>query len=157
MSLLSQESWSYLLDEVAKIASSEGIDLWDVEYKQELEKMVLRIYIDKPGRVNIDDCASINRQVGAMLEVEDMIKDKFNLEVSSPGMDRKLVKPEHYETYLGRKVKVQLKADVAGRKKYQGVLESFDVDKFVIDDLKENQKHSINLRNVLVTRLVIEL
>ena len=83
---------------------------------------VLRLYIDAPGGVLLDDCEQVSRNVSAYLDVEDPISGQYTLEVSSPGIDRPLVKPEHFQRFVGERVKVKLMSHHMGRKRFTGQL-----------------------------------
>ena len=82
----------------------------------------LRLYIDAPGGVNVDDCESVSRQVSALLDVDDPISGAYSLEVSSPGIERPLVRDAHFRSHVGERVKVRLITNVMGRKRFTGVL-----------------------------------
>ena len=83
---------------------------------------VLRTYIDAPGGILLEDCEQVSRQVSAILDVEDPIKGEYTLEVSSPGIDRPLVKPEHFQRFQGNQVKVVMREARLGRRRFTGVL-----------------------------------
>lgn len=102
---------------VNPIVEDFGLELADLEFKPEGRSMALRIFIDKPGGVTLDDCVAVSREVGAVLEVEDPIRSAYRLEVSSPGLDRPLKKPADYEKFTGRlaKIKTRVALDPDGR------------------------------------------
>jgi len=103
---------------------AEGLELVDLEYVREGTRQVLRIYIDKPGGVSLDDCQTISRQVDKLLDVEELIEASYSLEVSSPGIERPLKKREHFEKFAGREVVVKTFAPIGDppRKNYKGRL-----------------------------------
>ncbi len=82
----------------------------------------LRLYIDSPGGILVEDCETVSNQVSSVLDVEDPIGDEYTLEVSSPGIDRPLVKPEHFEKVLGRLVNIRMRGRYLGRRRFTGVL-----------------------------------
>ena len=86
------------------------------------------LFIDKEGGVTVDDCADVSRQVSAILDVEDPIADKYNLEVSSPGLDRPLFTLPQFERYIGQDIAVHLRIPVMERRKWQGKLERIEND-----------------------------
>ena len=90
--------------------------------------MTVRLFIDKDGGVGVDDCADVSRQVSAILDVEDPIADKYNLEVSSPGLDRPLFTLEQFQRYVGEDIAVHLRIPVLDRRKWQGKLEKIEND-----------------------------
>lgn len=102
---------------IAPILEQMVLELVDLEFKHEGRDWVLRIFIDKEGGVTLDDCADLSREVGAVLEVEDVIEAAYRLEVSSPGLDRPLRRPQDYERFKGALVKVKTfeKLDPDGR------------------------------------------
>ena len=93
-----------------------------VEYLPQGKHSVLRIYIDKPEGIDVDDCGHVSRQISAMLDVEDPIKGEYSLEVSSPGMDRPLFTAAHFEQFVGNKANVRLKIPVNSQRKFVGVI-----------------------------------
>ena len=90
--------------------------------------MTVRLFVDKEGGVTVDDCADVSRQVSAILDVEDPIADKYNLEVSSPGLDRPLFTLPQFERYIGQDIAVNLRIPVMERRKWQGKLERIEND-----------------------------
>ncbi|MCW9715067.1 ribosome maturation factor RimP [Avibacterium gallinarum] len=105
-----------------------GCELWGIECQRAGRFLTVRIYIDKEGGVSVDDCADVSRQVSAILDVEDPIADKYNLEVSSPGVDRPLFTLEQYQRYIGEEIVVHLRIPVLERRKWQGKLEKIEND-----------------------------
>ncbi|MDG6897340.1 ribosome maturation factor RimP [Actinobacillus delphinicola] len=100
-----------------------GCELWGIETQRVGRFLTLRIFIDKPEiGVTIDDCADVSRQVSALLDVEDPIADKYNLEVSSPGMDRPLFTLAQFSRYIGQEIVVHLRIPMLNRRKWQGKL-----------------------------------
>ncbi len=112
-----------------------GCELWGIECQRAGRFMTVRLFIDKEGGVGVEDCADVSRQVSAILDVEDPIADKYNLEVSSPGLDRPLFTLAQYERFIGQDILVHLRIPVSDRRKWQGKLEKIDNDMltFIID------------------------
>jgi ribosome maturation factor RimP len=105
------------------ILESLGLSLWDMEFQKHGPSWLLRVYIDREGPgVTLDDCEAVSRDLGVALDVEDIINHAFTLEVSSPGLDRKLSKPEHFERFAGSAVKVKTYQLINGQKVFQGKL-----------------------------------
>jgi len=92
---------------IAPVLQDMAVELVDLEFKREGRDWFLRLFIDKEGGVTLDDCADVSREIDALLEVEEMVDTAYRLEVSSPGLDRPLKKPEDYERFKGRQVKVK--------------------------------------------------
>ena len=112
--------------------SALGYDLWGVEYISQGRHSVLRIYIDRDEGITVDDCAIVSEQVGSVLDVEDPITGEYTLEVSSPGMDRLLFRPEQYLGYVGETVDIRLRTPFEGRRKYRGVLKGIEGEDVVL-------------------------
>ncbi len=102
-------------------AETLGIELVAVELSGG-DSSIVRVYIDTPNGVTVDDCAKASRQFSAILDVEDPISNKYTLEVSSPGMDRPLAKPIHFKAVVGQDVKIKMATLVDGRRRFTGEL-----------------------------------
>tara|TARA_R100001143_G_scaffold49057_1_gene44069 strand:- start:846 stop:1433 length:588 start_codon:yes stop_codon:yes gene_type:complete len=100
-----------------------GLELWGVEFLVRGRSSLLRIYIDSPEGVTIDDCESVSRQVSAVLDVEDPIPGEYTLEVSSPGLDRPLFTLKQYQEFLGEVISLRLRGPINGRRKFKGLLQ----------------------------------
>ena len=110
-----------------RVASSEGLEIVDVQLLGGGSSRVLRIFIDKPAGVTHADCELISQQVGTILDVEDVIPgSRYTLEVSSPGVERKLSKPADFERFVGQKVKIALRQPLENSRHWVGALKSFD-------------------------------
>ena len=107
------------------IVEDRGCTLWDVEYVKEAGVWYLRLYIDKPGGVSIDDCEAVSRPVSDLLDEADPIEGSYTFEVSSAGADRVLKKPEHFAAYVGSEVELRLYRPHQGRKDWVGVLTAY--------------------------------
>ena len=115
---------------------AEGLELVDLEYLREREGWILRLFIDRPGaKVGVEDCALISRTLDKVLDVEDFIPHEYNLEVSSPGLDRPLKKPKHYQQAIGKKVKVKTFGPIGDppRKNFSGVLKEASPELIVVN------------------------
>lgn len=109
-----------------RVAESSGLELVEVDLRGGGKARRLRIYIDKPGGVTHDDCSNFSREVGTIFDVEDAVPGgTYTLEVSSPGLDRKLLKASDYERFVGSLVKLKTKDPVAGEHHFEGRLKSF--------------------------------
>lgn len=107
---------------IESLVTDEGCELVDVTYHREPQGWVLRVYIDRSGGVTIADCRSISREIGDMLEARDVMRHAYNLEVSSPGLNRPLKKAVDFERFAGSQVRVKTKAVVQGRRNFLGKL-----------------------------------
>ena len=121
---------SKITDKVTELArpivEEEGCSLWDVEYVREAGSWYLRIYIDKTGGVDIEDCERISRRLDPVLDEADPIPDSYVFEVGSAGIERELKRPGDFETFLGSDVEVRLYQPVNGQKAYVGTLVGYD-------------------------------
>ena len=116
-----------------------GCDLWGIECQRVGRYLTVRLFIDKEGGVTVEDCADVSRQVSAVLDVEDPIADKYNLEVSSPGLDRPLFTLAKYAHYIGQDIVVHLRIPVADRRKWQGELAKIENDMITLIVDKQEQ------------------
>ncbi len=115
------------------IALGQGLELVDVEFRRERSGWVLRVYIDRPGGVTLNDCVKMSETLGDILDAKDFIHRRYNLEVSSPGLDRPLRKREDFERFAGDKVKITLKVPLQGRRNFTGYLRGLKGDKVLIE------------------------
>lgn len=135
------------------ILEESQLALVDVEYVKEGPNYYLRIYIDKEGGVNIKDCQTTSRAIEKVLDEKDFIKEAYNLEVSSPGLDRVLKKDREFKYFNGRLVDVKLYKALDGEKLYTGTLINKTEDTLYIDD--EGTVLEFDMKNVAVVRLAI--
>jgi len=129
-----------------------GFELVDVEYTSGHGHNVLRIYIDHPDGVTVDHCAAVSRQASAVLDVEDPISEAYVLEVSSPGLDRPLVKREDFERHAGETVKVRMHQGVAGRRNFKGTLVGVQGDQILVE--VDQERFSLPMKDIERARLV---
>ena len=120
-------------DLLEPIAEELGFMLWDVEYVKEGAEMVLRITIDKEEGIDIDDCVKMHETIDPVLDEADPIEVAYRLEVSSPGVERTISRPEHFEICMGEKVEAKLYAPLNGQKKLTGILCAADEKTFTLD------------------------
>ena len=131
-----------------------GCTLWGLTSPSQGQKRIIRIYIEDEGGATIDRCAKVSRQVGLMLEVEDIIPGAFTLEVSSPGLDRRFFSTEQMKKYIGKKMTAKSYEAIEGRRKFTGELKSIGEYNFTLDIDNENVRlHWSDLKEV---RLVHE-
>lgn len=118
---------------IEPVVESFGCTLWGVEYRPLKSSALLRVFIDKEDGVSLDDCADISYQLSGMLDVEDPIQLAYTLEVSSPGIDRPLLKPEHFKAYTGQTAKVRLQWPIEGARNFRGNILSADDEKIELE------------------------
>jgi len=122
---------------VEPVVTGQGYELVDVEFKNELGSWILRVYIDNPraeGGVGLDDCATVSRELSAVLDVDDSIPGHYSLEVSSPGLNRPLKKEADFARFVGKKAKIRTRHPVGeSRRNFSGTLVAVDGGKVKID------------------------
>ncbi len=136
--------------ESAVVAS--GYELVGLEFIRAGEHSTLRIYIDHENGITVEDCAEVSHQVSAVLDVEDPISVAYSLEVSSPGLDRPLFKPAHYEQFIGQEVNFVLKMAVANRRKWKGEIHSVDGEAITLT--VDGQQEEFALSNISKANLI---
>ncbi len=125
-----------------RVAASSGLEIVELEMRGSGKARMLRIFIDKPGGVTHEDCAKLSREVSTIFDVEDAVPGgSYVLEVSSPGLDRKLSRPVDFERFQGSRVKLTTKDAVNGNRHFEGRLEHFEAGRLTLD-LAEARKKS---------------
>src|SRR5438445_2966346 len=125
-----------------RVGASTGLEIVGVELRGGGKARMLRIFIDKSGGVTHEDCANLSREVGTILDVEDVIPGgSYLLEVSSPGLDRKLSRPADFERFTGSKVKLTTRQPVNGNRHFEGRLENFQNGRLLLDLSTAGKKH----------------
>ncbi len=138
---------------LAPAVTALGVELLGVEFMPGSGNAVLRLYIDQAERgVTLDDCEAVSREVSALLDVNDPIDTHYTLEVSSPGLDRPLFKPEHYERFLGQEVKITLEFPQEGRRRFQGPVLGVEGDSVTIQ--QDGQPVQLSVASIQKARLV---
>jgi len=132
-----------------------GFELTDLELNLGHGRGVLRLFIDREEGIGLEDCEAVSHQVSGLLDVEDPIAVDYRLEVSSPGLDRKLVKPEHFDRFVGRQIKTRLKRLIEGHRRVKGQLLAREGETVKVQS--DNETITISLADIEVARLVPEL
>lgn len=145
--------------QIQRIVESEGLELVHIDYRRQGHGFLLRIDIDKEGGVTVDDCSLVSQQVSTWLDVEDPIPGEYELQVSSPGLDRKFYRSSDYEKFLGRLVRVKTSKPIRGLHVIVGRLKSFDGAQAVVTDpvMKKDPDYEIPLDVIKETRLEVEI
>ena len=153
-------------DVAERVAASSELEIVEVELRGGGKSRMLRIFIDKPGGVTHEDCANLSREVGTILDVEDTIPGgRYLLEVSSPGLDRKLSRPVDFERFTGSRVKLTTREPINGNRHFEGQLERFEQGRLTLLLTASRKKAApdpsskleIELANVEKANLVPEL
>jgi len=153
---------------VERVAASQGLEVVEVELRGGGKARMLRIFIDKPSGVTHEDCATLSREVSTILDVEDAVPGgSYVLEVSSPGLDRKLSRPADFERFQGSRVKLTTRTPVNGNRHFEGRLEHFEAGRLTLDLTEARRKHrpaegaaqklELELANVEKANLVPEI
>src|SRR5712692_8011451 len=131
-----------------RVAASYGLEIFDVQFRREAPGLILRVRIDRPGpaaraedSVSVEDCAHVSRELSAILDVEDVVPTAYTLEVSSPGLDRPLRRPDDYRRFAGRRAKIVMREKVDGQGFFKGKLGGVDGTDVLIeaDDRKTHR------------------
>ena len=156
---------AYILEQVrhtaTRVASSYGLEVFDVQYRREGQGMMLRVLIDRPGAaatadesVSVEDCAHVSRDLSAIFDVDDIVPGAYTLEVSSPGLDRPLRRAEDYRRFAGRRAKLVMREPVDGQGFFKGRLAGVDGTDVVIE-ADDRKTHRVPLG--LITRANLEV
>ncbi len=114
------------------LIANAGMELVDIEYRREIRGTVLRFYLDREGGVSLDDLTPMSRRLGDLLDVHDAVPGSYTLEVSSPGINRRLRRPDHFRRYLGKRVRVRTTAPMDGRRSFLGPLLAVEASGIVV-------------------------
>lgn len=132
-----------------------GYEISDLELRLGGRDGVVRVFIDHPGGVGLADCEAVSRQLSALLDVEDPLPGHYVLEVSSPGLDRKLTKPAHFRRFVGEDVRVRLRAPLEGRRNFRGTLKAVEDGDIAVE--VDGEVHRLSMAAIESARLVPSL
>jgi ribosome maturation factor RimP len=139
-------------DRLAPEIEEQGYELVEVEYGQHGGTYILRLFIDREGGVTLDDCVGLSPYVGALLDKDGLVSDKYMLEVSSPGIERPVRKAKDFERFEGESIKIQTISPIQGRKRFNGRLKGFQ-DGLILVEI-DDAVHEIHIENVNKAHLV---
>jgi len=128
-----------LIDLLKPVVEALGFEFWGLEYIAQGKNSVLRVFIDSENGIHVDDCAQVSRQISGVMDVEDPITSEYNLEVSSPGVDRPLFTLEHFSRYVGEFVDVKLRYAFEGRRKFKGKLVGIEDDEDIVVHVDDHE------------------
>jgi len=129
-----------------------GYELTDLEVRLGSKGGLVRLTIDKSDGIDLEDCEKVSHAVSALLDVEDPVASNYSLEVSSPGLDRKLTKVEHFQRFEGEILKVSMRFPIEGRRRFRGTLVSSNEENIVVE--VDGESHSLPLVMIDTARLV---
>lgn len=141
-----------LIEMLQPLVEELGYEFVGLEYSANPKNAVLRIYIDAEDGIAVEDCERVSREVAALLDVEDPIRGRYNLEISSPGLDRPLFTPAHYEQFKGEQVQISLFAPEEGRRKIKGVILGVEDGQVKIE--ADQESFAVRFDNIAKARLV---
>jgi ribosome maturation factor RimP len=141
-----------LTDMIRPAVEALDYELWGVEFVRAGKFSTLRVYIDSPDGIGVDDCADVSYQVSALLDVEDPINAEYNLEVSSPGMERPFFSAEQMQPYVGETIAVELNVAQQNKRKFKAQLEAVEGDQLTL--LVDNETLQVSMRDVKKAHLV---
>ena len=130
---MDRELLSSLWTLIEPVLEPDGIELVDLEFKQEGGRWILRLYIDTAGGVSLDACEQVSRQVSALLDIKDPIEHRYNLEVSSPGINRVIRKEKDFRLFAGSPVLIKTRRKLQGRRNFRGTLKGMENSKIVVE------------------------
>ena len=126
-----------------------GYEVYDVEYVKEGKNYFLRIYIDSPKGIDLNDCEKVNNEIMDLLDEADYIKEQYFLEISSPGIEKILRKDKHLKNNIGTEINIKLfKKDENGKKEYHGILKDFNEDYIIIDNINIERKNIAQIKTI---------
>lgn len=131
-----------------------GYELYDVLYVKEGKEFYLRVVIDKPDGIDINDCEKVNNAINDVLDEADYIKDQYFLEVSSPGIERNLRKNKHFQAQIGNEIFVKLFKPLEKKKEIRGVLKSYSEDEMIL--IQDEKEIKIEVKNIALARTVFD-
>ena len=117
---------SELIELLEPVITALGYEMLGIEYFKQKDGSLLRLYIDSDAGITIDDCTRVNHQVIGVLDVHDPIKERYHLEISSPGLDRPLFTLKQFQRFLGQQVKIKLREKIDERRKFTGVIKAIE-------------------------------
>ena len=135
------------------VIQSMGYELVGVEFQGSVQHGTLRVYIDHENGIGVDDCAAISRQISAILDVEEPIQQAYDLEVSSPGLNRPLFKPADYELFTDRLVKIKMAVPVDGRRNFKGVIQGVKQSK-IVQVMVDNESYELPINDIAKANLI---
>ena len=137
------------------VLEAMGYELVHVQLVGSGRNTTLRVYIDTPDGITLADCETVSRQVSGVLDVEDPVPGGYQLEVSSPGLDRPLVKAAHFQQFLGHRIRVRLRESVVGRRNYTGDLLSYETGSITV--AVDGERHELALDDIDSARVVPDI
>lgn len=141
---------------ISKTIEDLGYELYDVIYEKEAQDYYLRIFIDTPEGISLDDCEKVNDAIGSMLDEANYIKEQYFLEVSSPGIERVLRKEKHLQSSIGKEIVCNLFKPVEKRKQIEGILQKFNKDSLILKVHLEDKEEIIEIDRKNIAKMKLK-
>ncbi len=138
------------------VIQSMGYELVGIEFQGSTQHGTLRVYIDHENGIGVDDCVAISHQISGILDVEEPIQQAYDLEVSSPGINRPLFKAQDYEQFSGHSAKIKMAVALVGRKNFKGVLQGV-TDSKTVQIMVDNESYELPISDIATANLVDEI
>ena len=145
------ETVDRIKDAISNLLSDKAIELIEIKYRRESGGMVLRLLVDREGGITLDECTSLNNEIGGILDDKNVIEDKYTLEVASPGLDRPLKTRRDFERVMGKRIYLHTYEPVNDKRDYEGIVLSVDDEKVTVDNV------DIRLDKISKAKLKIEV
>lgn len=145
------ETVDRIKDAISNLLSDKAIELIEIKYRRESGGMVLRLLVDKEDGITLDECTSLNNEIGGILDEKNVIEDKYTLEVASPGLDRPLKTRRDFERVMGKRIYLHTYEPVNDKRDYEGIVLSVDDEKVTVDNV------DIRLDKISKAKLKIEV
>ena len=129
-----------------------GYELYDVQYAKEGKDYFLRIFIDKEGGIDLNDCEKVSDGINDLLDEANYIKEQYFLEVSSPGIERVLRKDKHLQNAIGKEIEIKLFKQINSKKEFVGILEEFNNEEILITQTQDNEKIKIDRKDISLVK-----
>ena len=139
---------------VESLLPSMGLELVEIQYRQEGEGWVLRLFLDSPDGIGLDQCSKVSREISFFLDVEDLIPHAFNLEVSSPGLERPLCNAADFKRFVGKKARVKVRHPIGDQKVFVGLIGESDENEFELL-FEDGTSNSFFLHQIRKARLTL--
>ena len=146
-----------LIDMLKPAVEGVGYELVGIEHVPAGKHSVLRIYIDSPDGITVNDCSRVSHQVSGVLDVEEPIKGQFTLEVSSPGIDRPLFNLEQFSQFVGSKVKLRLYHAIEGRRKFTGVIDSVEGESIIVKEVDTGDSIQLHMDDIDKANIISDI
>ncbi len=141
---------------IEPVLARDGFEVVDVEYARRGGAGVITVFIDREGGVDLDQCARVSEIIGPLLDTYDLVKGRYYLEISSPGIERRLRKPAHFQRHVGDEVRIQTRDPIESRRRFRGTLVVAD-DNACVVETEDGTQHRIPYDAIAKANLVVDI